>query len=441
MLSYLQKFNDLPKDIKSAVSSPEIAANIIELGHEYKVDLAATVMKVIVKEIKLEGLAAYLVNQFSLSLEQARLIDKELRKSVFSSVLDYLLGASAGPKLVFSETDEKEVKQIAQPVSTSEFDSKIEAAVQKIVEKSRISLTDPLVSSKFRQVIKTYLRLTRDRSSTLEALIKSSELGGVALSREAADRALASADFELNNFKKVASPAPTKITVPEDKTPIKSPLTKVTQVADYDLATSLKAAGKLKETEPVMMPEHELAPPVPVISQEVKAKPASQVSPTTKKIIKEALVNNKPIDKGGLRKIVDQVAKPEPVVNLKVATSGKIKMDDIHFTPRVLNPVDELRYMTVKNFRRLDPDPIKATEKIKAKLELLGEEDYSKKIDGIVAWKESALNKLYLSLCRRALDLGQPIIDVLKQELKNEPDSLKPEELSAIIALNHLLKF
>jgi hypothetical protein len=241
--------------------------------------------------------------------------------------------------------------------------------------------------------------------------------------------------------------------VPEDKvTPVikeetKSPFTRVVQNADYNLEASLRAEGKLKtEVKPIMDASHELAPLVPEI---VEAKPIAKkeevviapITPVAKKIIKDALVNDKPIDKPDLRRLAKETKAPQPVVNLKLSATGKIKMDDIRFTPQVLSPVDELRYMSLKTFRRLNPDPIKATEAIKEKLEFLGKSDYAKKIQGIVAWQESPLNRLYLTFCRKALDLGKPVTEVLQTELVNEPASLKPEELSAIISLNHLLKF
>ena len=386
MLSYLQKFNDLPKEIKAAVASKEASARIIELGNKYGLDLATTVMKVMVKEIPLEGLSAYFVNQNNLALDQARLLERDLRKYVFNTVIDYLLGANIGPKLVFSEDDEKEVKQNSQTVKTVDFDLAIEEAISRVVEKSRISLTDPLLGGKFRQVIKTYLRLTRDKIATLEALTKASELGGVALSRDAADRALACADFELNELKKTSAPVLPKIPVPEDSLkPVlqddaNSPFKRVTAAADYNLEASLRAAGKLESSpEKIIGPDHEIAPLVPAVVEPIKevATPVA-VSPTTpiaRKIIKEVLSSDKPLDKPALRKVANQAKSVEPVVNLKLSSTGKIKMDDIRFTPQVLSPVDELRYMSLKTFRRLDPDPIKATDKIKEKLEVLSRDD------------------------------------------------------------------
>lgn len=445
MLSYLQKFNNLPKNIKAAVASPEAAARIIEIGKKYNFDLASLVMKVMVKDIPLDGLSAYLVNQNNLGMDQARLLEKDLRKYIFNNVIDYLLGASAGPKLVFSEADEKEVKTMAEPIETGDFDMKIEEAITRIFEKSRISIADPVVKGKFRQVIKTYLRLTRDKASTMETLTKASELGGVSLSRDAAERAMSWADTELKELKKVTTPQSGKIPVPEDKLPKEiiapaSPFVRVPSPAEYNLEASLKEQGKLKtvETPKIIEADHEIAPPVPAIVD--KTKPET-TTPAAKKIIKEALKSDKPLDKPALRRLAGETKAPEPIVNLKISSSGKIKMDDVRFTPQVLSPVDELRYMSLKNFRRLSSDPVKATEKIKEKLETLGQEDYAKKIQGIVAWQESPLNNLYLNVCRQALEEGKPVTEVLQAELKKEPTFLKPTELSAIIALNHLLKF
>jgi len=427
MISYLEKFNQLPKDIKAAVASPEATAKMSELSQKYGINLASTVMRVMVKEIKLEGLGAYLINSLHLSAEMARSLENDLRKSIFASVIDYLLGADVGPKLVFSETDERDAKQMLK-ITETEFDEAIEKALERVVANARIDLSDSLTSGKFRQVIKTYLRSTRDKTATLEALTKATELGGVALSRDAAERSLGAADAELGPLRNTEKKVETKISVPEDK-----PFKRVVPKDEYDLAASLKEQNIKPIAKPIPKPvfptkldtTHEIAPPLPALASPVK------------KIIKEALAG-KPVDKTSLREVSQEI---KPIVNMPTTSSGKIRMDDIRFTPRVESPIDELRYMTIKVFRRLNPDPIKATEKIKEKLELLAHDDYGQKIQGIVAWHESPLSKLYLSLCRQALEDGRAVMDILRDELKKEPGSLKPEELSAIIALNRELKF
>jgi len=443
MLSYLQKFNNLPKDIKDAVAAPEAAARIAEIGQRYQLDLASLVMKVVTKEIPLDGVQAHLVNHYNLASDQAGLLEKELRKNVFSGVLDYLLGAAAGPKLVFSEDDEKDLKPIVDTAPAKDFDARIEAALERVVSKSHIDF-DALTGGKFRQVIKTFLRGTRDKAMTMEALTKAAELGGVALSRDAAERAIGAAETESRLFGKTPARPAVRIPVPEDISYAKASESTAANpfkrkadsssialaAEDYDLATVLKDKAPLKKVEPITDAAHELAPVVPAIAETKTEKPIPKTPEPARTIIKEA-VAAKAINKTALKTII----------NYKTSASGKVRMDDIRFTPQVLSPIDELRYMTVKTFRRLNPDPTKATEKIKEKLELLGQNEYGKKIEGIVAWQDSPLSKLYVSLCRRALEEGKPVVDILKAELKSQPESLKPEELSAIIALNRSLKF
>lgn len=310
MLSYLQKFNTLPKEIKDAVASPEAAAQISAIGKKYNLDLAVTVMKIVVREIPLEGLSAYFVNLFSLPVESARNLEKDLRKYVFNSIIDYLLGPAANPKLVFSEEDEKEVKAIAQPVSTEDFDKTVEEAVNRVIQKARVSFSDPLLNGKFKQVIKTYLRGTRDKTVTTEALTKASELGGVALSRDAAERAMFLATTELTDLKRISVPPTNKIPVPEDRVK-ESPFIRVGSEADYDLGSVLKSQSfakasddKLKnKIEPVIDADHELAPLVPeVIAPKINKTTKIITSEPAKKIIKEVIAG-KPLDSGDIKKI------------------------------------------------------------------------------------------------------------------------------------------
>lgn len=409
MLTYLEKFKTLPKAVQTAIEAPAIMTVVSRLSQEYKINLASTILKVMVGEVKLDALRAYLINEFQLTGPQAAALETTLRREVFRDVIDFLLGADQKSPVVFSEADEKEVHSIKKPVATHAFDDDIETQVQEILKQSRINFTDPLGGGKFKQVIKTYLRGSRDKLATLDALTKASELGGVALNRDTAERVIIIAS---NFLQKSSLPKKASTTLP------------VTE--EYDLTASLKAQGKLK-TPPVAQPSrpkpildvsHELMPPVPAV-----------VAPKTQPVAKPA--KPKPSPK------VRTVTPPPP----PQAASGKVKMDDIRYEAKALSPVEELRCFTLINFRRLDPDPTKAVEKIKEKLELLGKENYSKKIEGIEAWGESPLNRLYLAVFRRSLEEGKSLGAIIERELEKDKNFLRPQELSAIIALNKSLKF
>jgi hypothetical protein len=130
MLSYLQKFNNLPVAIKNAVASPEATARIAALGKQYNLELASVVMKVVTKEIKLDGLGAFLINQLGIPAETSRSLEKDLRKIVFAPVIDFLLSPDANAKLVFDQSDEHEVKTIAKDLTSFDYDAQVDEALE-----------------------------------------------------------------------------------------------------------------------------------------------------------------------------------------------------------------------------------------------------------------------------------------------------------------------
>ena len=97
--------------------------------------------------------------------------------------------------------------------------------------------------------------------------------------------------------------------------------------------------------------------------------------------------------------------------------------------------------MTIIEFRRMSKDPKEATLKIRDKIELLKEEGYEKYAQGIRAWQESAPNRLYLELSRRALESGNPVPTIIEEQTKSGAPTLTLPEFQAILMLNSQLRF
>lgn len=119
---------------------------------------------------------------------------------------------------------------------------------------------------------------------------------------------------------------------------------------------------------------------------------------------------------------------------------GKIKMQDIK-TVKILSPVDELRYLDLVNFRRLGTDGRSITKKLLDKIKLLEKDGYDKLIAGIGAWRESPVNKLYLSLTGESAEAGRPLNEILEIRKQNNQETLTLDEIGAIIDLNKELNF
>jgi hypothetical protein len=122
-------------------------------------------------------------------------------------------------------------------------------------------------------------------------------------------------------------------------------------------------------------------------------------------------------------------------------SSGKKSMQDIKVSPRIMGPIDELRFFNLKNFRRLSPKPQEAFAKIKDKIDLLSQESYEKGVEAILAWKENPLNKLYYQISTESINQSKPISEVVKQRQEKDQDYLSNEELKALLSFNRSLMF
>lgn len=135
--------------------------------------------------------------------------------------------------------------------------------------------------------------------------------------------------------------------------------------------------------------------------------------------------------------------KPEPVMPQPIVSEApnKPRIQDIKFEPKLVGPIEEIRTMSLVDFRRLDPDPKQAIEKIIQKIDLLEEESFNKRTQAIKAWKESNLNRLYLDLGDKSLEEGKPISEIITEQQNLGIDTLNNDELEAIIELNQRLRY
>jgi hypothetical protein len=90
MLEFLQKFNNLPIELREKVSAPAVMQSISEIEKKYSISLATLIMKVMVKDIKVADLEKYFTFEYNLADKQAELLAIELKKKIFFDVSDYL---------------------------------------------------------------------------------------------------------------------------------------------------------------------------------------------------------------------------------------------------------------------------------------------------------------------------------------------------------------
>ena len=395
MLEYLKKFNALPAEVKAKVSSKEAIAAIEALEKKYQVALAALVMKVMVKEVALGELAVYLVKE-NLGKIRAEELARELKEKIFS-FLDAQTPAAKGASFFFSADDEAEIRELAknigQPAKIEEPVVPVvpvERKLEEVIRRAQINFGSVELADRFSQILKTYLRGIRNRLETKMTLVKPFLNGGLSFDHDSAEKVMVLADKAIKAKPGETMAPPPKIKLPE--------LAAIGREAAYDFS-------RLKKLDT----GHELpAPPKPV------APPAA----------------------AGQMPLIKRRFEAE-----NLSQSTKARIEDVKFVPKVMGPIDEIKYLDLTAFRRLGGDPFKTAEKIKSKLALLEEESYGKRLEGIKAWRLSPIFKLYLALGGLSISANKPIDVIIEERKLAGGEYLTADEFRAIMDLNKNLRF
>ncbi|MCX6798202.1 MAG: hypothetical protein NTX66_03270, partial [Candidatus Falkowbacteria bacterium] len=238
MFDYLQKFNALPKDLRDKISSPAIMAAISSLESKYGVDLAMTVMRVMIKTLSLNSLPFHFAGEFGLNQAQAENLTKDLKDQVFLVVATYL-GLSQDPQAL-----------------------DLNQNLDRIIKGSGINFTSSDLLIRFKQILNTYLRGVRTRIDTRNSFAKSVVSGGLNLDVYTIDKIFKACDQLVKNLpapeivKPPVSPSLEKL-IAADSPKVK---TAITHESEYNLK-SLAASGQLKPLDI----SHELPNPEAVL--------------------------------------------------------------------------------------------------------------------------------------------------------------------------------
>lgn len=104
-------------------------------------------------------------------------------------------------------------------------------------------------------------------------------------------------------------------------------------------------------------------------------------------------------------------------------------------------PVDELRTLNLKEYRKLGRDPQEAAVKIFDKIGLLEDESLLKKDEGVKAWQQSEVYRVYMQMGMRSMS-EKKTVEAVALELKNKGEPfLTPEEFSLVADLNRKLSY
>ncbi|MDD5110684.1 MAG: hypothetical protein PHI63_05750 [Patescibacteria group bacterium] len=108
---------------------------------------------------------------------------------------------------------------------------------------------------------------------------------------------------------------------------------------------------------------------------------------------------------------------------------------------KLVGPLEELREMTLVDFRRLDEDAAKATSRIQEKIAILEQQSFGHKAAAIAAWRSSEVFKRYTELAAAAMGEKKPVGDVMKSMQSAGREVLTVAEFEAIADFNRTLRY
>lgn len=416
MFDYLNKFNSLNSNLKLIVTSPQALEIIEKLEKEFNVNLASLIMKIMIKEVDVKQLPIFISAEFNLDPDRSKLLANKIIKNVLYPAADYL--------------------SLDLPKENPMLD--------EIILKLKLKFKNDNHRSRFLSILNKYIIGAKDRHAVREMLISEFKKEELDLTDKTIDDIFSAVEnIKIKEYSEVKK----NLKVEDDV------LRKIEKLGHGQI--SPKPQPKLLEDkEPIL----ELAPVkenfeldiLPIIDKEVKKDILSPENLTNlldnlKNINtkKEEVIPEKPVIE---KKVIEPKIQPKeipvvkPIVNLPLTNNGKIKMSDIK-TIKVTGPIDELKFMDLVNFRRLSVNPKEIFVKIKQKLEILKNIDYGKMLEGVKAWRQSPVNKLYLKMFFKASDEGKSIIEVIEELKDSNQDYLTYEEIEALIEFNRNLLF
>lgn len=244
-----------------------------------------------------------------------------------------------------------------------------------VIERLKIKFSDDKIKTRFVNILITYFRGVRTKKEVEYVLTLPKISGGLELPLDKARIIIAfleSLSVETSRERKTIAAAPgERFGLPK--------------IADF---------------------EHQLEPAPPAV---IKPAPRYNYSPPS---------GPKPAPAKAIFK--PSVVKPMP--SAKPIEQAKPRIADVKLMEtHLVGPLEELGEMDLENFRRLGKTPKEIIDEVLEKIELLSEQSFAKKLQGIKAWKSSPVFQTYLSMNMEGILQGKSISDVIKaRQIENK---------------------
>ena len=376
--------------------------------------------------------------------------------------IEYVGGNASSPsELVFHPDDKQQLEEVAK--SLPRDDSKkysIDKIVNKIIEKQGLNF-DEANKQKFVDIIYDFFRDRKSAVVVRELLYIKVSVNDKPLDKEAVDNILSIVKGIKNKMFSVGGLVVRQGVMEDIEQPVAIEI-KDGPVGDVSAQDEVKQALKeIKSSfEPVL--SQQTAEPKPKVEEKKKFESKVKVEPEVKLKPVEPAPKPKVEPEKGLKPTAKKEGlKPKKEDKIealpKVSRPGmtdKQQMTDVVTKPKpepipqapairheLTGPVQELESLTLDNFRRFGDSVEEMAGKVLEKINLLEKDSFTKKAQGIEAWRRSQVYKIYLELGQESMVQGKEVAVLIGDYKAQNKPALTVEEFSAISDLNKKLRF
>ncbi len=397
-----EKFEALPENIRAIVEAPEKREVLKSLREMYDFPLSLQLMQLLVEEISMDDLFSLVSSQMENERDQKNLwytIEQN-----FLQPYSLITGKKIPVSLLKPEKEISVQSSVFTPIPLPkvkrfyDFGALAEKVMERFFEiqtdiKEHIT-KDSFLFKRLKNILVSHLKGVRDDVETRHALMRSEKIGGMNFEEDHVTLLLEFLSSEKPHLGEY---------VEEFK--VEDILRPIRQAQDINLFPERSPKGEVEGT--TIGSDHLLSAPKPVIIQ--------------KEIEKE-----KPL-------LPPSVIKKKKILEKKQEKSIEVR-------PRLVGPIEELRGLSLVDFRRLSVNPKEAVKKIEERILGLLSESFHKRILAQHAWEESEVYNLYLLLGKASLLSRKSIHDIINDKLLKGNTTLTKDEFDAIMELNSTLR-
>jgi hypothetical protein len=366
-------------------------------------------------------------------------------------------------EFVFSPADEAEILAVRQKLPKAVAGLKpvlIAKIIREIIVESKVSLPEE-ARKKLENILLINLRDIRDGFETRETLVGLTGPAGIPMTPEQVEKILSVAGQKLQKIEektKETEVQKIKQAMEGERTKSETAKEKTVEGVRKTLEDRWREITKKQSAPPMVLPKELVASSVGLQVKAVGVMPRAGVAPpqiaAAKSAPPAASASSKVVSFPTAAKIFDlsDEEKPKPLEIFKPIAPPQVRrpippqdkrprLDDVKYVPKLVGPVEELREMTLIDWRRLGSTPAMAASKVKEKISLLERQSFGQKIAGIKAWQESEVNKLYLEISRESLAKGVSADQIITERVSAGKTTLTGDDYRAVMELNRSLRY